>query len=161
LRRACTGGILRTREGRVKHIFRRVLIQEALRQGCQADEEADYVHHAFVLSLTPPLTVPHPESTNSLQDKRPLSVHEPGEGNFPGISCTETQSRNQRRVGGWPGSFYTVRGDPTLRTNRRSATPPVNHTTFGRYFSPSQLPISPRTSRAQSAGRPKAEYITL
>src|SRR5215469_841840 len=76
-------------------------------------------------------------------------------GNFPGISCTETQSRNQRRVGGWPGSFYTVRGDPTLRTNRRSATPPVNHTTFGRYFSPSQLPISPRTSRAQNAGRPK------
>jgi hypothetical protein len=28
-----------------------------------------------VLSLTPPLTVPHPESTNSLQDKRPFAVH--------------------------------------------------------------------------------------
>jgi hypothetical protein len=28
----------------------------------------------------------------------------------PGITCTATQSINQRRVGGWPGSFWMVCG---------------------------------------------------
>ena len=30
-------------------------------------------------------------------------------GNVAGTTCAETRYTNERRVGGWPGSFWTVR----------------------------------------------------
>src|SRR5262245_17548685 len=47
--------------------------------------------------------------------KTPVICTRDTRGNAASITCTETQSRNERRVGGWPGGFWTACGRDHLR----------------------------------------------
>ena len=50
-------------------------------------------------------SAPHNEEAH--RAKPPVFGTRGARGNSPGITCTETQSRNQRRVDGRAGSFWT------------------------------------------------------
>ena len=48
-------------------------------------------------------------------------------GNAAGTTCTETQSTNERRVGGWPRSFCTTDGRESLAVGTVAHLMPHDH----------------------------------